>query len=546
MRSKRVLSAVAVAAIAGLVVTACGSGDGDGGSDGAGEINLSLGEPKSLIPPNIGETEGGAIARLVYSGLYDYGNDGSLVPVIADGQPTTTDNKVWTIKLKTGFKFQNGEEINAELFKKSWDFAVDGRNANGGSYFFSKISGFADTQSGADPDGEEGPKKGADPKADELTGVKAVDATTLEITLDKPWVIFPQLLGYTAFFPTAEGCRTAVDACNETPIGNGPFKFVGKWEHETAIKLTRWDEYTAEKSSYKDLNFKIYTGSSVAWPDFQAGTVDIAAPTPDAYNDAKSTYGDKMIEADSPSTWSLGYPVYDEIFSDVKVRQAFSMAIDRQAIIDAIFQGQGKVLDSLTPSMIPGFKAGTCAYCKVDVEGAKALLDSSKWTKGKKLELWTNTSPTGEKILKAIGDQLNKNLGIEYELKTLEWPEYLQKKTDQEITGPFFTGWQPDYPSIENYMAPLYSSIAKDGSDNDFGFYNAQYEALMAEGDTAPDMNAANAKYQEAETILGTELPIAPLFTRMTSTVIGERIDFDSVNRNPILGTIDFVKLKLA
>ena len=117
MRSKRVLSAVAVAAIAGLVVTACGSGDGDSGSDGNGELNLSLGEPANLVPPNVGETEGGEIVRMTYSGLYDYANDGSLTEVIAAGQPSTTDNKVWTIKLKTGFKFQNGEEITADLFK---------------------------------------------------------------------------------------------------------------------------------------------------------------------------------------------------------------------------------------------------------------------------------------------------------------------------------------------------------------------------------------------------------------------------------------------
>jgi peptide/nickel transport system substrate-binding protein/oligopeptide transport system substrate-binding protein len=254
-----------------------------------------------------------------------------------------------------------------------------------------------------------------------------------------------------------------------------------------------------------------------------------------------------MIEAPSPSTWSLGYPVYDDVFKDVKVRQAFSMGINRQEIIDAIFQGQGKVLDTFTPEMIPGYKAGTAAeFTKFDASAAKALLDSSSWPKGQKVQLWINSGSTGEKILKAIGDQLNKNLGLEYEMKTLEWAEFLQKKSDHELTGPFFTGWSPDYALSQNYMGPLYASIAGDGSDNDFGYYNAEFEAALAAGDQSATLPEAIVQYQAAEAVLGTDLPVAPLFTRMTATVIGDKIDFDSVDRNPILGDIDLIKLKLA
>ncbi|WP_285666411.1 ABC transporter substrate-binding protein [Actinorhabdospora filicis] len=486
------------------------------------------------------------MTRLVYSGLYTYNNDGSLKPVIAEGQPTSTDNKVWTIKLKSGWTFQNGEAIDANTFKKAWDYTVYGPNANSGSYFFNKITGFADTQSGADPDGD-GPQKGAEPKAKELSGVKVVDPTTIQITLDTPWVVFPALLGYTAFYPTADACRAQIEACNEAPIGNGPFKFVGKWEHKTSIKLEKWSDYKGEQPSYQKLNFTIFTGSNNSqWAPFEAGSLDIAAPTPDKYESAKQKYGDRMIEADSPSTWSLGFPSYDNIYKDPKVRQAFSLAVDRQGIIDAIFTGRGKPLATFIPTMIPGYTEGTCAtYCKTDPAAAKALLDSSTWPKGKKVELWINSGGTGEKILKAIGDQLAKNLGVEYEMKNIEWNDFLQKKQDHKLTGPFFTGWQPDYADSENYMGPLYYSGAKDGSDNDFGYYNADFQKLMDEGNAAPTIAEAHAKYTAAEKILTETLPVAPLYTGRTSTVIGDKIDFKSVDRNPILGGIDFVKIKL-
>ena len=533
MRNKRVMAAVSALAIAGLGLAACGGGGDSGNGGGDGTLHLGLGEPKSLIPPNIGESEGGTIAEHVYAGLYEYTPEGELESVIADGEPTTEDNKVWTIKLQEGFTFQNGEKITADTFVKTWNYAAYGENANASAGFLASIEGYDDVQLGAD---------GSKPKATELSGVKAIDDTTLQVTLSDPFVGFPKILGYTAFYPMADACLDDIDACNIQPIGNGMFQFDGKWEHKQSIKLKKWDGFKGDPANVDAVDFKIYTGDAVCWPDFEAGKIDICAPPANEYEAAKEKYGDELIEEETPSTWSLGYPVYDDIFSDVNVRKAFSMAIDRKSYIQGLFQGRYVEGHSWTPSMIPGYLPDTCGEaCDFDPDAAKKLLADSNWPEGKTLELWVNSGP-GEDYLKVIGDQLNANLGIDYELKTLEWPDFLEKKEKQELTGPFLTGWIPDYPLNQNYLEPLYGA----GPNNDFGFFNQEFEDLLAEGNTSEDLDTAINKYQEAEKVLGEQLPSAPLWVTTSATKLGDRVDPNSYERNPYTATFyDYQKIAL-
>lgn len=528
MRTKRVLATFSTIAVATLGLAACG---GDSGDSDDNTLRLSLGEPKSLVPPNIGESEGGEIAEHVYAGLYDYTPDGMVEPVIADGEPTSEDNKVWTIKIKEGFTFQNGEEINAETFVKSWNYAANGANANQGAGFLDSIEGWDDVQI---PEGEE------EPKEETMKGLKAKDDYVLEVTLDEAFIGFPLMLGYSAFYPLADACLDDIDACNEKPIGNGMYEIDGKWEHKKGIKLKKWDDFQGEQPKIDKINYKIYTGDAVCWPDFEAGKLDLCAPPAEEYEAAKEKYGDELLEDQGSDTWGLGFPVHQDLYADPDVRKAFSMAIDREALIDGLFQGRYIAADSYVPSMIPGHKAGTCGEaCKFDADAAKELLDKSSWPEGEKVTLWVNKG-TGEDYLKVIGDQISKNLGLDYTMKTLEWPDFLEKKTAHEITGPFLTGWIPDYPLNENYMKPLYGN----GPGNDFGFHDEEFEELLKEGDKAEDLDAALQKYQAAEERLADQLPLAPLWVGTTATKLGDRINPDSFERNTYMsGTYDYGKL---
>jgi peptide/nickel transport system substrate-binding protein len=513
-----------------LIAAGCSSDDGgETGEATGGELRVYSGEPEHLMPGNTNESEGGAVLRALYDTLVDYNpQDGKPVMKVAESIEST-DQKVWTIKIKTGWKFHNGEPVNADAFLRGWNYAAYGPNAQGNSYFHDRIVGYADLQS-TDPDGE-GPKKAPEPKAKEMSGLKKIDENTIEVTLTEPFASFPTMLGYIAFAPVAQACIDDAKACEEAPIGNGPFKIEGKWEHDVQIKLVRNDDYPGEKAKVDRLTFKIYADLDTGYADFQAGNLDILDTVPpEKYTEAKQQYGDQIIEQPSSSFTYVGLPLKVPAFADPRVRQALSMAIDRQAIVDAVFNGRFTPAKSVVSPLVPGSREDACAACTYDVAKAKELLAQAGGWKGGKIQLWFNAGAGHDKWMQAVGNQLKANLGIDYQLKgDLQFAEYLGVADEKKFTGPFRLGWIMDYPSPENYLKPLYGTSA---SSNNTGYTNKEFDALVVKGDNAKSVDEAITFYQQAEDIVLKDMPVIPMWFGRTSVLKGENIDivYNQVN----------------
>ncbi|GLZ80020.1 putative peptide ABC transporter DppA [Actinorhabdospora filicis] len=543
MRIRRVM---ALAVATALATTACSTGggsDSEGATDGT--INLAQGtDPAHMITTDATETVSSSVLRMMYDGLFSYSNTGDLVPVLAEAVPTSTDNIHWTIKVKQGTKFQNGEAVDANAFVRAWNYGAYGPHAQGGASFFSRIKGYDDVKATEDPDGD-GPNKAPDPKAKELSGLKATDASTISVELTAPFAGFPTMLGYTVFWPMADECMQKIDACKEKPIGNGPFA-LKEWQHDIALTIERWDAYQGNKPAYKTIKWRIFPDGAPTWTDFEANQLDIDAPPTEQYQDAKAKYGERMLEVKSPSLSYIGLPLYDPTFAKKEIRQALSLAIDRDLLNQALYQGRYTPADSFAPpGIIFGATAGTCAYCKLDVAKAKELLaKAGGWPAGKKLQLWINTAASGanEKWVKAVGDQIKQNLGIEYEYHLEEWNKILQLTQDHKIDGPFRMGWSPDYNYVENYLVPIYGGGAKVTRT---GYESEAFTKAVAEADAAPNLQDSVAKYQAAERILGEDMPGIPVFFSKSATVYSDRFDPASVVVNPVMGAIDLRLVKL-
>jgi peptide/nickel transport system substrate-binding protein len=516
-----------------LALIAAGCSSDDGGGDTAaptgGELRVYSGEPESLLPPNTNESEGTAVLRAVYDMLVDYDPETGKPEMKVAESIESTDQKVWTIKIKNTYKFHNGEPVNADAFIRAWNYAAYGPNAQGNSYFMDRIVGYADLQS-TDPDGE-GPKKAPDPKAKELTGLKKVDDYTLEVTLTDPFASFPTMLGYNAFAPMAEACVADAKACEETPIGNGPFKFDGKWEHDVQIKLVRNDDYPGEKAKVDRVTFKIYAELETGYADFQAGNLDILDTVPpEKYTEAKQQYGEQLFEQPSSSFTYVGLPIKLPAYADKRVRQALSLAIDRQSIIDAVFSGRFTAAKSVVSPLVPGSRENACTFCEYDAAKAKELMQQAGGWKGGKVQLWFNAGAGHDKWMQAVGNQLKTNLGIEYELKgDLQFAEYLGVADEKKFTGPFRLGWSMDYPSPENYLKPLYGT---QGTSNNTGYSNPEFDSLVLKGDNAKSVDEAITFYNQAEDLILDELPVIPMWFGKTSVLKGEKIDivYNQVN----------------
>lgn len=542
MRGLKSMRLVAVGAAVALLATACGGGGGDTGAEAeGGELKVELHEPEHLIPGNTNETQGGTVLQNVYTGLIDYDDDGKPVNVIAESIDST-DQKVWTIKLKKGWTFHNGEPVNADSFINSWNWTAFGPNAYGNSYFMDRIEGYADLQS-VDPD-EDGPKKAPEPKTDKMAGLKKVDDYTFEVTLTEPFSNFQLMLGYTAFYPMAKECLDDVKACEEQPIGNGPFKMDGKWNHKREIKLVRNDKYKGQKPKIDKLTFKIYRDDISGYAGLQAGEVDMQLVVPvDKVESARGEFGERLIEEPTSSFTYLGFPFNVAEFKDKKMRQAISLAIDRETIIKEIFADRFTPAKSLVSPVVPGSRDDACQYCEQDIEKAKALLkEAGGWPKGKKVELWFNAGASHDAWVEAVGHQLKENLGIDFTLKgDLEFAEYLEIADAKKFGGLFRLGWVMDYPSPENYLKPLHGT---QGSSNNTGYSNPEFDKLIAEGDRASSLEAGIEKYQAAEDIALEDMPVIPLWFGRSALAFNDNVknvEYDVIDSNP-----DFTKITVS
>ena len=249
----------------------------------------------------------------------------------------------------------------------------------------------------------------------------------------------------------AKACLDDIKACNEKPIGNGPYKIDGAWEHKRQIKLVRNDDYAGRQgqgrqADLQDLRQDVDTG----YADFQAGELDVMrhACRRRSTRRPRRKYGDRMSSSRATASPTSASRCTTPNFKDKQIRQAISMAIDRQAIIDAVFDGRftpAKGVVAVADSRVPGRAPASTASSTP--RKAKALLAEAGGWKGGKLELWFNAGAGHEQWVQAVGDQIKKNLGIDYELKgNLQFAEYLATADAKKFTGPFRLGWGPDYP----------------------------------------------------------------------------------------------------
>jgi oligopeptide transport system substrate-binding protein len=530
--TKRSSALIAGGLSAAMLLSACGSDEPEGGGEGGGEatggsFSIYIGEPENpLIPGTTNETEGGQVVDSLWTGLVQYDPETNEPVFTGVAESIESDDATtWTVTLKDGWTFHDGTPVNAQSFVDAWNYNAYSPNAMQNSYFFGTIAGYGDLQA---PTNDAGEPTG-DPAATEMSGLQVVDDLTFTVELSAPYAQWPTTVGYTAFFPMPQAFFDDPEGLGEQPIGNGPFQAEEPFVPGQGITLTRYDDYGGEELANADeVSYVVYTEQDTAYTDLQAGNVDIVDTLPpDAIATAQDEFGDRYIETVQGDITSLAFPTYEERFADPNVRRAFSMAIDREAITEAIFSGTRTPATSYLNPVISGYRDDACDACVLNVDEANSLLDEAGFDRSQPVELWTNGGAGHEAWLEAVGNQLRENLGIEYVLRTeLDFSEYLPLRDAQGMTGPFRSGWIMDYPTAENFLGPLYATAAQPPAGSNTSFYsNPEFDALVAEGNAAASEEDAIAAYQAAEDILVQDMPEAPLWYRLNQGAHSENVD---------------------
>lgn len=520
MRKRAARSLIGLSVLA-LVVAGCGDGDDDASDPRTGgSFSVYVCEPESLIPQDTNETCGSEVLNALFTPLVGYDADDSDVNYdrgIARSVESS-DQTVWTIRLKDGWTFHNGEAVDAASFARAWNAGAYGPNAYDNAYFFQNIAGYDDLQAPA------GAPAGTTPKATEMSGVEVVDDLTLQVTLKRPFSQFPLTLGYTAFYPLPAAFDADRKAFEQAPIGNGPFRMDGTWEHDRRIAVTRYDAYAGKAANADAIEFRIYSDVNTAYNDLLAGNLDIMdALPPERLGSVRSQFDDRFIERESSSFTYVGFPLYDQRFADVRIRQALSMAIDRQPIIDAIFNGAYIPARSVVSPVVAGSRDNPCGEtCEYNPDRARQLLTEAGGWQGT-MELWFNSGAGHEKWMEAVSNQLRNNLGItDVTFRSLEFAEYLSLLDDNQVTGPFRLGWVMDYPSPQNYLEPIYSTT---GSSNNFGYSNPEVDKLIAQGNAAGSIEDGIEFYHRAEDLILADMPNIPLWFGKVQAAHSSNVD---------------------
>src|SRR5699024_4907578 len=184
------------------------------------------------------------------------------------------------------------------------------------------------------------------------------------------------MLSYTGFYPLPEEAFDDIDAFESAPIGNGRYQMDGEWVHDVEINLDRYEDWAGQEAGTPErIEWSIYSDVDTAYMDVQSGELDIVdqAP-PNRFPSLDADFGDNWVLSETSSFTFIGFPMYEEAFGDVDVRHAISKAIDRQAILDSIFDGEYTPALSVIAPSIPQGREDACGEpCAFDPEAAADL-----------------------------------------------------------------------------------------------------------------------------------------------------------------------------
>jgi len=510
-KQRMALSAVAVFGATALVLTGCASGGDSGGDSSSGNaeaiISTNGSEPQNpLVPSNTTETGGGKIVTSIFAGLVSYNADGSIENEVAS-DIQSDDQQTWNITLEDGWTFTDGTPVTADSFAKAWNWAASFDNAanSSASYFFDNIAGYdAEAQSDLD--------------------ITVESDTEMTVNLSAPEADWPLRLGYSAFSPLPESFYEDPEAFGENPVGNGPYMLDGEgaWTHNQGIELVTNPDYDGNrKPANGGLSITFYTSLDSAYADAQGGNLDVLDALPDsAFQTYESDFPDRSVNQAAAIFQGMTIPQYLEHFDGSTEegalrREAISKAINREDITEVIFQGTRTPAKDFTSPVIAGYTD--------DLEGEDVLeydADEAKdlWAQAEEISPYGDTTFTiaynsdggHQTWVDAATNSISSTLGIKAEGKPYAtFAELLEDQKARNMDGAFRSGWQADYPSLFNFLAPTLQT----GAGSNYGDYSSEeFDGLLEQGSRAGDVDEANEYYQQAQEVLLEDLPQVPLW----------------------------------
>lgn len=461
-------------------------------------------EPETLDPAIMTGQPEGRLARALFVGLLTRNEKGELVPAIAESWDVCEDGTVYTFHLRENARWSNGDPVTAHDFEYTWKRALDPATASLYSGLLHYIKGAKAFNEGTVTDRNS-------------VAVNALDDRTLRVELNHPTPFFLDLTAFTTLLPVHRATLEKHGGNWIKPdniVTNWPFTLEA-WYMNDRIRLRKNEDFwNAGKPHFDIVDVIPVDQASTALSMFLTGQADLVAD--------KSLVPTHILGQLKEEPWLHAFPIAatyfyrfnctHKPFDDVRVRQALSLAIDKQRIVDKITKGGEPITGSFTPPGMPGYTPPEGLPC--DPEKARQLLSEAGFPGGAgfpSFDILFRTGDLDREIAVEMQRMWSDELGIEAGLRNQEWKVYLNTLStlDYDVAR---SSWVGDYNDPNTFLECMLTG----NGNNRTGWSNAQYDRLVNDANGLTDSAKRMAMLQEAEKILQAEAPLLPIYHWVT------------------------------
>lgn len=479
-------------------------------SDGSKILKVQVGpDPETIDPALNSAVDGGNMLLHAFECLLIVDQDGKLAPGQAESWETSEDGLTWTFHLREGLKWSDGSDLTANDFVYSWKRVCDPMVAAPyAETVLSMVEGYEDAING---------------NLDALQ-VVAEDDLTLVVTLNAPCSYFGSLAAFATLSPvqqaTVEANGDGWATAPETYVSNGPF-YMTEWVPGSHILFSKNPNYwNADAIKLDGIQFALIEDSNAAYSAYQTGEVlmikDVPTEEIPSLTGSSDFFVDPII-----GTYYVSLNLNNDAFKDAKVRQALSLAIDREYVANTLMQGTYSPagnfmgpgwIDTDGSQFIDNANGGN-AYIDTtnfdaNLEEAKALMEEAGYPNGEGFPAiaYTTNDAGYHKVLAEYLQQAWAELGIDLQVNIVEWSSFTPMRRNGEYDVAR-NGWVGDYSDPSNMLDLLYST----NGNNDGKFSNAEYDAAMDVSRTTLDAAERSEALHKAEDILMSETACIPI-----------------------------------
>ena len=551
MKNTKKFLALALASVMAVSVAACGSSsstndtsaadssttteaaDTTASADGYNLAVCLASEPMTIDPALNSAVDGAIMTNHMFEGLVKWVDNGSGEAELAPGQAESWEKTVnddgtvtYAIKMRDGIKWSDGKDVTAGDFEYSWKRLADPATAADYCYMIDMVQGYAEV---------------ADGSADKDTlGIKAVDDKNLEITLSYDCPYFEEIMAFPATFPVRQDIVEGNEEWTyspETYIGNGAYKMV-EWSHNAYI-LTEKSEtyYDYEKLGPDTIKYTLLDDNNAMLAAFNSGELNFIMNFP---TDEMANYlaSGQITVAPYIGTYYVCFNTEDEVFSNPLVRQAFSLGIDRNYIVENVSQSGEVPATGYVPSGVydaegangDDFRTVGGEYYSVSADDyqancdkARELLAEAGYPNGEgfpAVEYMYNTDDRHKAIAEALQNMWQTELGVTVNLSNQDWNVFLKSRKDGDFQIAR-NGWIADYNDPCSFLDMWYTG----GGNNDAQYSNPEYDALIDAAKATSDQTERMAAFHKAEDLLiGQDSVLAPIYFYTNPYMLSDNI----------------------